>query len=104
MIVNFNNALKYISKEAIYFKVVCADDWLYPEYLATMVPLMEEHQESGIGISFRLDHLKVGCVGLNYYEGPVYKGRKILLNELRGDSNITGSETNQLYRIETLKK
>ena len=30
MITNFNNALKYISKEAVYFKVVCADDWLYP--------------------------------------------------------------------------
>ena len=34
---NFNNTLKY-SKEGIYFKVVCADDWLFPEYLLYLSP------------------------------------------------------------------
>jgi len=104
MIVNFNNTVKYVSPKAKYFKVVCADDWLYPEYLSHMIPLMEKHPEAGLGLSFRIDHLRVGCTGLNVYEGPLFKGKDILLAELRGDLNITGSETNQLYRIETLKK
>lgn len=104
MIVNFNYTTKYISPKAVYFKVVCADDWLFPEYLSSIVPLMEENPQCGISLSFRLDNLKVGCVGLNYYDGPVFNGRKILLSELSGAINITGSETNQLYRIETLKK
>lgn len=103
MIVNFNNAAKYISDKTAYFKVVCADDWLYPEYLARMVPLMEANPRAGLGLSFRLDHLKVGCVGLDYYDGPLFTGEKILMRELTGEINITGSETNQLYRVEALK-
>jgi len=104
MIVNFNNTVKHVSEEAEFFKVVCADDWLYPEYLSQMIPLMLKHPEAGLGLSFRIDHLRVGCTGLNIYDGPVFKGKDILLKELRGTLNVTGSETNQLYRIESLKE
>jgi glycosyltransferase involved in cell wall biosynthesis len=104
MIVNFNNTTKHVPEEADYFKVVCADDWLYPDYLKRMVALMEAHPQAGIALSFRLDHLRVGCAGLNIYEGPLFNGRQVLMRELRATLNVTGSETTALYRIETLRK
>ena len=41
IIANFNHALRQISPMSMYCKVVCADDWLFPECLERMVGLAE---------------------------------------------------------------
>lgn len=104
MTANFNNTLKPVSKEAKYFKVLCADDWLFPECLSRMVEVMESYPEAGFCSSYRLENKFVKCDGLDYYKGSFFKGKEILLDLLMHKYEITGSETTVLYRIETLKK
>jgi glycosyltransferase involved in cell wall biosynthesis len=104
MTVNFNNTIKPVSKEAKYFKVVCADDWLFPEYLTRMVEVMEKYPEAGFCSSYRIDNKTVNCFGLDYYQGPRFQGNKVLLDQLMYKYDVTGSETTVMYRIETLKK
>jgi len=101
---NFNNTIKPISKEAKYFKVVCADDWLFPEYLSRMVEVMETQPKAGLGSSYRIDNKVVNCFGLDYYQGPIFNGKDVLFNQLMYKYDLTGSETTVFYRIETLKK
>jgi glycosyltransferase involved in cell wall biosynthesis len=104
MIINFNNTIKPISQEAKYFKVVCADDWLFPEYLSRMVELMEKYPEAGLCSSYRIDNKSVNGFGLDYYQGPLFKGKSLLFDHLMYKYDVTGSETTVLYRIEILKK
>lgn len=101
---NFNNTIKPVSIATKYFKVVCADDWIFPNYLSQMVEVMEKHPEAGICSSFRIDNKSVNCFGLDYYQGPVFDGRSVLFDKLMYKFDLTGSETTVLYRIETLKK
>ena len=101
---NFNNTFKPVSKEAKYFKVVCADDWIFPEYLSSMVEVMEKYPEAGFCSSFKLDNRIVKCDGLDYYRGSLFRGKDILMDLLMQKYDITGSETTVLYRIETLEK
>jgi len=104
MTTNFNNTFKPVSQDARYFKVVCADDWIFPEYLHKMVEVMESNPDAGICSSYRIDNKIVGCQGLDIYAAPLYSGREVLLQELLYRYDVTGSETTVLYRIETLKK
>jgi glycosyltransferase involved in cell wall biosynthesis len=101
---NFNNTIKPISTDSKYFKVVCADDWLFPEYLEKTVSVMEQNPAAGFCSSYRIDGRKVSCQGLNITEGPVFNGKEILRQQLMDTIDITGSETTVLYRIEILKK
>jgi hypothetical protein len=104
MTTNFNNTIKPISQNAKYFKVVCADDWLFPECLEKMVEVLEKNPGIGFCSSFRIDHTKISCQGLNIYNGPVFNGKEILMQQLLNKIDVTGSETTVLYRMETLKK
>ena len=104
MTTNFNNTYRYASKEAKYFKVVCADDWIFPEFIEQMVNLMEEFPDAGICSSYRIDNTKVRNDDLNINDGPVFKGYEILMDQLKNKYDITGSETTVLYRMEILKK
>ena len=104
MATNFNNTIKPHSPNTKYFKVVCADDWLYPEYLEKMVDVLEKNPIIGFCSSYRIDHEKVSCQGLNIYKGPVFNGKEVLMQQLLNRIDVTGSETTVLYRMETLKK
>lgn len=104
MTTNFNNAHKY-SNESKYFKVVCADDWILPDYLEKMVEIMESYPNVGLCSSYRMDSLRVRCTGLNYYDGPVFDGKKLLHDQLTNTvPDVLGSETTLLFRTEALKK
>jgi len=104
MTTNFNNTYKYLADGAKYFKVVCADDWIMPEFLEKMVAVMEKFPSAGICSAYRLDNRHVDCDGLNYYNGSLFSGREVLLEQLSNKIMVTGSETTVLYRVETLKK
>lgn len=104
MTTNFNLSFKYISEKAKYFKVVCADDWIFPEFIEKMVAVMEENPSTGICASYRIDDKIINCDGLNYYERPAFPGKEILKQQLLNKIDVTGSETTVLYRIDTLKK
>ena len=101
---NWNISYEKSSKEAKYFKIVCADDWLFPRFLERMVPILEADPSVGFCSSYRIDGERVRCDGLDYYDGNYYDGKKILIRQLQNTLDITGSVNTLLYKNETLKK
>src|SRR5260370_12478220 len=54
IIANHNRAFRLISPNSKYCKQVSADDWLFPEFLARLVSVAEEHHSVGIVRSLHL--------------------------------------------------
>lgn len=63
---NWNHAMRQISPESKYCKVVHADDWLFPECLARMVNVAEEHASVGVVGAYGLYGKRVQLDGLAY--------------------------------------
>jgi glycosyltransferase involved in cell wall biosynthesis len=61
---NHNIALRYISPDSVYCKILQADDWLYPQCLEMMVMQAQQNPSSGIIGSYVLWDKQVGCDGL----------------------------------------
>jgi glycosyltransferase involved in cell wall biosynthesis len=101
---NWNISFYKVNEQAKYFKIVCADDWLFPDYLESMVPVMEARTDVGFCSSYRIDGELVRCDGLDYYDGNYFDGKQILIKQLKKKIDITGSVNTILFRIETLKK
>lgn len=99
---NYNRALKYISPDSKYCKIVQADDWIYPHCLEEMVAVAESCNNVGLVSSFSLyeDHPLHGGVPLS--QGPVYSGRDALRRQLLGDT-LFGSATCVMYSSEEVR-
>jgi glycosyltransferase involved in cell wall biosynthesis len=63
---NWNHALRQLSPESRYCKVVHADDWLFPDCLTQMVALAEAHPRVGLVSAYRLEEDTVSLDGLPY--------------------------------------
>jgi glycosyltransferase involved in cell wall biosynthesis len=101
---NWNKTYSFIPKDAKYFKIVPADDWIMPDFLTEMVLLMEANPVMGVCSSFRLDHNLVRGNGLNWYDGNVFDGKKIIEQELLSKIDVTGSANTVIYRKDFLEK
>ena len=94
---NWNHALRLISPQSKYCKVVHADDWLFPECIRRMVEVAEAYPSVGIVGAYRLDENRVNLDGLPY-PSPVVSGREICRLTLLGDLYVFGSPTSLLIR------
>ncbi|MFW6219028.1 MAG: glycosyltransferase family 2 protein [Bacteroidota bacterium] len=101
---NWNIAFKKSNQNAKYFKLVLADDWLFPNYLTEMVSLMEKDDSIGVSSSYQINGRRVTGWGLDYYDGEVLDGLKVLKDQLYRRVEIAGSANTVLMRNETLKK
>jgi glycosyltransferase involved in cell wall biosynthesis len=101
---NWNISFSNSNPDALYFKILCADDWIFPEYLERMVKEMEEHVPAGLCSSYRLDETTIHCDGLDIYKGNFRNGKEILKNQLMNKIDVTGSVSTVLYRVSDLKK
>lgn len=99
---NHNHALRLISRESKYCKVVHADDWLFPECLARMVGLAEAHPSVGIVASYRLDDAWVNLDGLPY-PSTVVPGRQICRASLVDGPDLFGTPTSLLIRSDLVR-
>ena len=97
IIQNHNHALRQISTDSKYCKVVHADDWLFPECLEKMVQLAEGHPSVGLVGAYRLEETRVTLDGLPY-PSTVVPGREICRRSLLGGPYIFGSATSLLIR------
>jgi glycosyltransferase involved in cell wall biosynthesis len=61
---NQNRAVREISPESKYTKVLHADDWLFPECLERMVDLAESNPTVGVVSAYRLEETRVTLDGL----------------------------------------
>ena len=68
---NQNNALKYISPQSKYCKILHTDDWLLPNCIEKMVALSESHPNVGVVSSYVLSDKTVFGSGLHYKETVV---------------------------------
>lgn len=100
---NFNKALKHMSSQSKYCKVVLADDWLFPECIERMVELAEAHPSIGIVSSYRLYGEEITGDGLPY-ECKVISGRKACQHMLQDGHYLTGSPTSVLVRADFIRE
>ena len=98
---NHNHALRLISKDSKYCKIVHADDWLFPECLERMVGLADENQTVGIVSAYRLENVWVGLDGLPYNR-PVIPGHELCRSFLLGGPYVFGSPNSLLYRSDLI--
>jgi len=96
---NQNNALRHISSESAYTKIVHSDDLLFPECLKEMVKLAETNLSVGIVGAYRLNGYSVQSTGLPYKRN-VFTGREICRTGLLDNLYVFGSPTSLLIRAE----
>ena len=101
IIQNWNNALRQISPQGKYCKIVHADDWLFPDCITQMVRIMEGHPNIGIVGAYRLEDAYVGLDGLPY-PSEVVPGNEICRLMLMGGPYIFGSPTSLLLRSDMI--
>ena len=99
---NHNIACRQISADSVYCKVLCADDWIFPDCLERMVEVAEAHPTVGIVGAYRIDGVEVGCDGLPY-PTPLISGRELGRLTLLGSVGVFGSGSSVLYRSECVR-
>lgn len=102
-VANFNEALRKISPEAKYCKVVFADDWIFSECLERMVQTAEQFPTVGIVGAYGMQGSKVMWEGLQYPSHFV-PGRDICRKLFLQNLYICGSATSVLYRADLVRK
>lgn len=102
IIQNWNNALRQVSPQSKYCKIVHADDWLFPDCITQMVRLIEEHPNVGIVGAYRLEDAYVSLDGLPY-PSEVVPGKEICYMTLMGGPYVFGSPTSLLIRSDMIR-
>ena len=104
VIPNWNYALRQMSAESSYCKVVHADDLLMPQCLERMVALAEEHPSVAIVGAFRLAGDKVDLDDVVPFKTSVVSGREICRHSLLGGRYIFGSPSSLLLRSSVVRE
>ena len=102
VIPNFNRALRYISPASEYFKVIHADDWIFPDCLREMVALAESNPTVGLVSAYRQEENEVTLDGLPL-SASVISGRDICRAHLLGGVKVFGSPSSHLLRSATVR-
>jgi len=100
---NWNFCYANISQGSAYFKILPADDWLFPDYVSEMIGLMESSPGIGLCSCYCLADTQVGSGGLDYYEGNRFRGKEILVRQLKRNIDVTSSVTSVFYRTQSLR-
>jgi glycosyltransferase involved in cell wall biosynthesis len=100
---NYNGALRRISGECKYCKIVQADDWIYPGCLSKMVAAGERDPSAGIIGAY----YQAGDRGIN--KGPpenmrLIKGSEMVRKHLLGEWYGLGTPSTVLFRSEIVRR
>jgi glycosyltransferase involved in cell wall biosynthesis len=103
---NYNHALRHISDQSVYCKVVQADDWLYPDCLSEMVNVADANPSVGIVGAYTLldfgTHSDVYLSGLPY-PSTVRTGKDVCRCFLLDGTYVFGSPTATLFRSDIVR-
>ena len=99
---NHNIAVRQISPESKYCKIVAADDWLFPGCISQMVAVAEAQPTVGIVSAYGLRDGRVAWGGLSY-PNTFFRGREIGRAALLGAPHVFGAPTSVLYRAELIR-
>ena len=99
---NYNHALRSISPQSRFCKVVQADDWIFPTCLSSMVDLATGHPSVGVVGAYELqDRVVAGS-----YLPPdmsVVEGREAGRMHMLDDAHVFGSPTTVMYRADLVR-
>jgi glycosyltransferase involved in cell wall biosynthesis len=107
---NHNIGLKLISPAAKYCKVLCADDFIFPECLMRMVELAEANPSVGIVGSYQLSgsgtNGRKWCVKWTElpYPSTVIPGHEICRYQLLNGVYVFGTPSSTLYRADMVRE
>ena len=102
---NYNRALAQISDASKYCKMVQADDWIFPECLASMVQTFNQSDSIGLVSSYWLTDAENAVGGSGYPVGtPILSGRQCVQWYLRTGIYIFGSQTTVMYRSSLVRR
>lgn len=100
---NWNHALRQISSQSKYCKVVHADDWLFVDCIKAMVGLAEENPSVCMVGAYRLDENHVNLDDLPYSRFAL-SGSEVCRKRLKGQGrDLFGSPTSLLYRADHVR-
>lgn len=99
---NHNIALRQISAESKYCKVVEADDWLFPECIMQMVKIAEANPSVAIVGCYGLSGVWVHQDGLPY-PSTVVSGRELCRRTLLGNRSVFGTPTSLLIHSDLIR-
>jgi len=102
MLPNHNLAVRQISPEAKYCKVVLADDWIFPECLEKMVAVAEAYPSAGVVSSYQLHGQQVRSTGLPY-DQTLVSGREVCRQFLMQTLTLFGTQNSVLYRADLVR-
>ena len=102
LVQNYNHALRFISPESHYCKVVQADDWLFPNCVKTMVAVAETYPVVGIVAAYELEGDEVRLDGLPH-PSPAVSGREICRLYFLKGKYLFGTPTSLLLRSELVR-
>jgi glycosyltransferase involved in cell wall biosynthesis len=101
-----NRALRLISTQSKYCKIVSADDLLFPECIAKMVQLAEENPSVGIVGAYHLcgdeKECHVGLDGLPYHT-TIVPGKDACRWHLLGGRQYFGDPSSTLFRSDVIR-
>ena len=99
---NWNRAMRLISPESMFCKVVHADDTLFPNCIEAMVSVALKDSRTGIVGAYR-QHGEI--VDLNWLPPPteVFSGREVCGPMLMGQTDIFGSPSNIMMRSDIVR-
>jgi len=103
VIANHNSALRQISPQSKYCKLVFADDWIFPECIEWMVAVAEQFPSVGIVGAYVLQGQEVRCAGLPY-QTKKFDGREICRQHLLNRLYVFESANAVLYRSELIRE
>lgn len=101
-IANHNAALRQISPQSKYCKVVFGDDWIFPNCLEQMVAVAEDYPSIGIVGAYALEGERVAWTGLPYPSSFV-PGREICRRHLLDGLYVFGPANAVLYRADLVR-
>ena len=103
---NYNNALRSISQDSVYCKILAADDRMLPTCLQRMVDIAQGNPGIGVVSAYTLmdwgSHITVYLVGLPYQQS-IFSGRDICRRFLLDGVYVFGSPTATLIRSEIIR-
>ena len=102
VIPNHNHALRQISPESKYCKMVFADDWIFPRCIEEMVAVAEEHPSVGIVGAYGLGGADVLWVGLPY-PSTVIPGQEVCRRLFLDRLYVFGTANSLLYRADLVR-
>ena len=99
---NYNEALRQVSSEARYVKMVLADDYIFPECLERMVAVAESHPTVAIVASYYLEGRYVCGSGIEWPTECI-PGRIASRLHLLEGRFLFGTPTTLLYRADLVR-